>query len=213
MKTLSQHRSLLWVGLLVMPTTTFAFSDSAADSQVVVKVVAQIDTIKDPSGILSCTNVKLGDKITLVYTYDASVSDSDSDPEWGEYIFLGQQASAIVSLNGAIAKSLPIKNYASKDYAYTSILNSSPWEGIDQYVFRYARMSSFSCGAQLGVVGFNLFDMSGQAFSDDSLPSSAPSLSEMSSYPSYAFGISAKNDDGSILYDVSGHVLSVDSIK
>jgi len=154
--------------------------DKARAGIVKIRLEAEIAYLPDP-GYLLDGKIKIGDKIEGTYTYDSSCWDSEPAENQGIYRHSSSPYGFDLQLNDFTFRS----DSENVDFR-VSIGNNlyvSDWYLVrsDTILFGSDDGIQVENGLDIGFIDWSLVDRSMTALSDDSLPSTAPSLADWGS--------------------------------
>ncbi len=149
--------------------------------------------------------VNVGDSITGYYTYDADTLDSNPLPDVGDYLHNSAPAGIFLTIGPFEFKTDP----ENVDFV-VEIENDYPWIdpdiNWDGYLLRSYNNLSLSNGTVVNHISWQLDDFSGNALSNDSLPTTAPVLED---YPDSWTGVIITGGDRDSMQIIS----SINSVE
>jgi hypothetical protein len=149
--------------------------------------------------------IHVGDNITGYYSYDADTLDSNPLPDVGDYLHNSAPAGIFLTIGPFEFKTDP----ENVDFV-VEIENDYPWIDTDinwdGYLLRSYNNLSLSNGTVVNHISWQLDDFSGNALSNDSLPTTAPVLED---YPDSWTGLIITGGDRDSMQIIS----SINSVE
>ena len=141
---------------------------------ITIKIEAQVTGVQDPNNLLE-GKILVNDSITGKYNYDSGTTDSDPDPNLGEYKYNSSTFGIELEAGGFVFKTNPNNvNYSIilyNDYSFYT-------ETWDIYGVGSSNNSQLSNGVSVSSIIWLLIDNTSNALSSDALPTTAPVLSD-----------------------------------
>lgn len=167
---------------------------------VTVGMTAQVTQISD-YGNLFQGNITTGDLITGYYTYDLATPDSNPDPAIGDYYQTGSNTGIWLTLKGYNFQSDP-----TNLNCYIGVANN--YYGQDSHdLISY---NNLSIDGRAVEIRWWLNDPSATVLSNDSLPLSAPVLSQWTGYQGMIIGGTTEDSLGN--FTISAQILEFHDI-
>ena len=141
---------------------------------ITIKIVAKVVNVSDPDNLLGGA-IKIDDTIKGKYTYDSNATDSDPDPTLGIYWYNSSPCGIEVKAGGFIFKTDP--NNVVFGIGIGNNFVNPPYSG-DGIEIGSSNNLNLSNGLIVDLIDWALYDPSGTALSNDSLPTTAPVLSD-----------------------------------
>jgi hypothetical protein len=171
------HTSLL-EGLIPLkdPWCTRSLSESLRSQPRwrAVTIVAEIESVRDPCGVIS--DVHPGDVITGSYVYDSAAPDADLDSTCGKYRFSRAPFGVVLNVGSHRFGTDP------RDVDFDIDVHNCNFG--DQFTFASRNnvcqpaLKNGHCTGKVGLISWCLHDFSGTAVSSDDLPSEPLELAD-----------------------------------
>ena len=137
--------------------------------QVTFSINAEIDHIYDPNNVLA-GKLKLGDKLSSTYTFNTAIPDSAPSALYGFYNQLNNKASGFSLKIDSLSRS-PI---SSRNIVFNSV---NTWNSNGDFYYAESKMrTAAGNGITITFIGLEVFDVTGQALSDDKLTPVPPNI-------------------------------------
>jgi hypothetical protein len=199
----------LLVALMLSAVGSIAPKPAAAatDLPVTIAITGVIDSIEDQANLLGGA-FKPGDAITGTYTYNAALSDSNADPNAGDYWHTTAPYGISLKVGGRVVESNP------QDVGLMLWIQNNT-DGRDVYFVRSYRNHPLFNGMYVHVIDWLLGDPTQTALKNDSLPRSAPKLDnwQQSSYALVVGGGDSNIPWEGNLFLIRGHVTQVQKVS
>ena len=137
--------------------------------QVTFSINAEIDHIYDPNNVLA-EKLKLGDRLSSTYTFNTAIADSAPSTLYGFYNQLSNKGNGF-SLN---IESLSRSPISPRNVVFNSI---NTWNSSGDFYYAESKMrATAGNGITITFIGLEVFDVTGQALSDDKLTRVPPNI-------------------------------------
>jgi hypothetical protein len=146
-----------------------------------IKIVGKITKVLDPQNLLEGV-IQVNDSITGKYTYDSGEPDSDPDPHKGEYEYNSPTFGIELEAGGLVFKTNP------NDVDFSITILNNYYYNWDHYSLSSNNNLQLSNGLFIYYIIWQLIDQTGNVFSNDALPTTAPVLSDWSENTIYIDG-------------------------
>jgi len=163
---------------------------------VTIYIEAEVDGVGDSGNYLE-GKINVGDTITGYYTYESTTADIEPSIYIGRYEHFSSPSGINLSAGGYVFKTDP----DSVDFV-VSVGNAGGPYSDDNYLIRSYNNLHLSNGAIIEHISWQLDDYTGTALSNDSLPLTAPVLSD------WQFNHLRIQGEKSNLFNINAHVTS-----
>jgi len=156
-----------------------------------IKIDAKVRILDDPYNLLDGV-IKVNDTISGKYIYDSGMPDSNPDPKLGSYNFISASCGIELNAGGFVFKTNP-----SNVNFHIVIENDYPdivYPMIDEYDVNSYNNLQLSNGMLVDDIQCYLRDANHTIFSNDSLPTHAPDLTQID-YTRLYIGVSEPNNN------------------
>jgi hypothetical protein len=138
---------------------------------ITIHIIGEVIYVDDFDNVLEGL-IRVGQRVTGSYTYNAMTPDSDPDPCCGVYTHTSPPYGILIT-NGALLFSTDPNNVLFEIY----IVNEY-FPGEDRYGLMSYNNLPLRTGANVCSIVWSLYDYTGTAFSSDALPSTPPNLAD-----------------------------------
>ena len=174
-----------------------AFSAQKAQAELItIAITATVDAMHDDGNYLE-GKVHVGDSITGTYTYESTTPDTNPATDVGDYWHYSSPAGISLAVGGFNFKTDP----ANVKFLVEIVNNNG---GIDAFLVRSDNNLFLSNGTYVDCISWDLQDRTLTALSSDSLPTTAPVLSQwQTNFLTFGGGAGKSNS-----FAIAAHVTS-----